>query len=137
MVFSRSEKEFATRLTINGRTIDRVEETKLVGMWVTTWLDWEKNTREICKKAYARMTMITKLKYAGVTVEDLIHIYILYIRSLLEYCSVVWHSTLTADMSHDIECVQKLCLKIILGQKYSGFDNALEATGLGKLFNRR
>ena len=76
MVFSRSEKEFATRLTMNGRTIDRVEETKLVGVWVTTWLDWEKNTREICRKAYARMTMITKLKYVGVPVEDLIHIYI-------------------------------------------------------------
>ena len=61
MVFSRSEKEFATRLTMNGRTIDRVEETKLVGVWVTTWLDWEKNTREICRKACARMTMITEL----------------------------------------------------------------------------
>ena len=76
MVFSKSEKEFATRLSMNGKTLDRVEETKLVGMWVTTWLDWEKNTREICRKAYARMTMITKLKYAGVPVEDLTHIYI-------------------------------------------------------------
>ena len=39
MVFSRSEKEFATRLTLDGNTIDRVEETKLVGVWLTTWLD--------------------------------------------------------------------------------------------------
>ena len=50
---------------------------------------------------------------------------------------MLWHSTLTADMSHDIECVQKLCLKIILGQKYSSYDNALEATGLDKLSDRR
>ena len=61
------------------------------------------------------MTMITKLKYVGVAEEDLLHIYILYIRSLLEYCSVVWHSTLTVDQNHDIESVQKLCLKVILG----------------------
>ena len=49
MVFSRSEKEFATRLSINGETLNRIEETKLVGVWLTTWLDWEKNTKEICK----------------------------------------------------------------------------------------
>ena len=137
MVFSRSEKEFATRLTLDGNTIDRVEETKLVGVWLTTWLDWEKNTREICKKAYARMTMITKLKYVGVSTDDLLHIYILYIRSLLEYCSVVWHSTLTGDMTHDIENVQKVCLKVILGENYAGYDDALELCGLDKLSVRR
>ena len=46
MVFSRSETEFATRLSIDGDTIDRIEEVKLVGVWLTTWLDWEKNTKE-------------------------------------------------------------------------------------------
>ena len=133
MVFSRSEKEFATRLTLDGNTIDRVEETKLVGVWLTTWLDWEKNTREICKKAYARMTMITKFRYVGVSTDDLLHIYILYIRSLLEYCSVVWHSTLTGEQSQDIEKVQKLCLKIILGEHYSGYEEALEYCDLDSL----
>ena len=57
MVFSRSDTEFATRLTINDRTIDRIEEVKLVGVWITTWLDWQKNTSELCRKAYARMTI--------------------------------------------------------------------------------
>ena len=137
MVFSRSETEFATRLVIKGNTVDRVEESKLVGVWLTTWLDWEKNTREICKKAYARMTMITKLKYVGVAEEHLLHIYILYIRSLLEYCSVVWHSTLTVDQNHDIESVQKLCLKVILGPAYDGYDAALEYCGLERLSDRR
>ena len=137
MVFSRSEKEFATRLCINGETLNRVEETKLVGVWLTTWLDWDKNTREICKKAYARMTMVTKLKYAGVPEVDLLHIYILYIRSLLEYCSVVWHSTLTLDQSKDLESIQKLCFKIILGQKYTGYEDALEYFCLDKLSDRR
>ena len=103
MVFSRSETEVATRLSLNGNTLDRVEEIKLVGVWIT-WLDWDKNTREVCKKAYARMTMLTKLKYAGVPKEDLITVYILYIRSLLEYCSVVWHSTLNDEQCNNLEC---------------------------------
>ena len=77
MVSSHSDTEFATRLSLDGKTIDRIEEIKLVGVWLTTfyfWLDWDKNTREICKKAYARMTMLTKLKYVWVNQEDLINI---------------------------------------------------------------
>ena len=70
------------------------------------------------------MTMITKLKYVGVPIDDLLNVYILYVRSLLEYCSVVWHSTLTVEQSQNLESVQKLCLKVILGDEYSGYDNA-------------
>ena len=137
MVFSRSDTEFATRLSLNGRTIDRIEETKLVGVWLTTWLDWDKNCREICKSAYARMTMLTKLKYVGVPTDDLLNIYILYVRSLLEYCSVVWHSTLTVEQSKNLENVQKLCLKVILGENYTTYENALKDSCLDKLSQRR
>ena len=83
------------------------------------------------------MTMLTKLKYVGVPSDDLLHIYILYVRSLLEYCSVIWHSTLTVDQSQDIEHVQKVCLKVIMGDNYNGYDNTLESCGLQKLSVRR
>ena len=63
-----------------------MEEVKLVGVWLTTWLDWDKNTREMWRKAYARITMITKLKYVGVPTEYILNIYMLHIRSVLEYC---------------------------------------------------
>ena len=59
MVFSRSETEVATRLSLNGNTLDRIEKIKLMGVWITTWLDWEKNTKEICKKVdYAYQTQV-------------------------------------------------------------------------------
>ena len=137
MVFTRSNTEFATRLHLNNHTLDRIEEVKLLGVWITTWLDWDKNTREICKKAYARMTMFTKLKYVGVDRTDLIDIYVLYIRSLLEYCSTVWHSTLTEEQSRNVENVQKTCVKIILGGEYNGYEQSLKALGLETLKVRR
>ena len=137
MVFSSSNTEFATRMTMNGNTLDRVEEVKLVGVWVTTFLDWDKNTQDMCKRAYARISMLTKLKYVGTPMEDLLDIYILYVRSLLEYCSVVWHSTLTVHQNNDIERVQKLCLKIILGPKYENYEHSLKISGLDKLSDRR
>ena len=62
MIFSRSETEIATRLAIKGQTIDRIEETKLVGVWLTTWLDWDKNTREICKKSLCQNDNADQIK---------------------------------------------------------------------------
>ena len=81
--------------------------------------------------------MLTKLKYAGVSQEDLVHIYILYIRSVLEYCSVLWHSTLTGDQSQNLEKVQKTCLKVILGSQYENYTIALDTCGLQLLSERR
>ena len=83
------------------------------------------------------MTMLTKLEYVGVPTADLLDIYILYVRSLLEYCSVVWHSTLTGEQDQNIERVQKLCLKVILGNNYQGYDSALEHLDLQTLSERR
>ena len=92
---------------------------------------------EMCKKAYTRMSMLTKLKYVGVSIEDLIEIFILFIRSVLEYCSVAFHSSLTVDQATDIERVQKTCLKVILGESYISYSAALEMCGLQTLHDRR
>ena len=60
-----------------------------------------------CKKAYSRLGMLTKLKYVGVPTEDLLDIYILFIRSVTEYCAVVFHSSLTLQQSDKIEKSRK------------------------------
>ena len=81
--------------------------------------------------------MITKLKYAGVCTEDLIDIYILFIRSVTEYCSVAFHSSLTQQQSNKLETIQKTCLKVILGEMYISYIAALEMSGLETLYSRR
>ena len=81
--------------------------------------------------------MITKLKYVGTSIEDLIDVYVLYIRSVAEYCSVAYHSSLTQAQSEKIERIQKTCLRVILGDMYVSYDAALEMCGLKKLSIRR
>ena len=137
MLFTRVNSDFATRLTINGAKIDRLEECKIVGVWLTSDLKWEKNTKELTKKAYARVSMLTKLKYVGVNTEDLLDVYVLFIRSLLEYCAVVWHSSLTVELNDSLERVQKSCLRVILGEEYICYENALDICTLKLLFKRR
>ena len=132
MIFSRSNTEFATRLHVNNNIIDRIEEQKILGLWLSSYLDYERNTREICSKAYCRISMLTKLKYVGTSQEDLLTIYVLFIRCLVEYCSVVWHSSLTVEQENDIERTQVVSLKVILGHRYTDYTTALLDTKLEK-----
>ena len=137
MIFSRSNEDFATRLTINNAVLERVRVSKILGVWIDDDLSWTRNCQEICVKAYSRLQMITKLKYVGVKTEDLIDVYVLYIRSLTEYCSVAFHPSLTNEQSNKLERIQKTCLKVILGEMYIGYEAALEMTGLETLSDRR
>ena len=117
--------------------MERIQATKVLGVWVSENLSWAKNCQEICVKSYSRLSMLTKLKYAGTSIEDLIEIYILFIRSVTEYCSVAFHSSLTLEESNKLERVQKTCLKIILGEMYIDYDSALQMCGLETLHTRR
>ena len=73
----------------------------------------------------------------GVKIEDLLDIYILFIRSVTEYCAVVFHSSLTKEQSDKIEKIQKTSLKIILGDWYISYSAALEMCNLETLYERR
>jgi hypothetical protein len=44
------------------------------------------------------------------------------VRSQLEQSAVVWHLSLTEENISDLERVQKLAVKIILGQKYQNYE---------------
>ena len=57
IIFSRSKQNFATRLTVNGKLIERKSHVKLLGVWLQEDGGWEKQVRESCKKAYARMNL--------------------------------------------------------------------------------
>ena len=65
------------------------------------------------------------------------NIYILFIRSLLEQSSTVWHSSLTQENSDDLERVQKSAIKIIMGSSYQRYKKSLGILDLKTLSERR
>ena len=137
MVFSRSKENFATRLFANNVYLEKLSFTKLLGVWISEDKSWSKNCQEISKKAYSRLSMITKVKYVGFNMEDLLDIYILFIRSVTEYCAVSFHSSLNQQQSEKLERIQKTSLKIIMGDSYVDYETALESCGLQSLSDRR
>ena len=137
MVFTRSKESFATRLNVNNINLEKISVTKLLGVWISEDMSWAKNCQDICRKSFSRLSLITKLRYVGVSRGDLLDIYILFIRSVTEYCSVSFHSSLTKQQSDKIEKIQKTCLKIILGEAYEDYQSALDEFGLQTLAQRR
>ena len=64
IIFSRSQEKFATRLTVNGDKINQLNAVKILGCWVQEDAGkWSKNTTELCIASYARLSMLSKLKY--------------------------------------------------------------------------
>ena len=145
IVHTRMKEKVATRFTLDNSFIERKSSAKILGVWVGENPScWKKNTKEILKRSYAGMSMITKLKYAGLSQKKLINIYCLFVRSAAEYCSVVWHENLTQEQSNAIERIQVVALKIILGKDcprkddgHCDYPQLLRICKLDSLFDRR
>ena len=117
--------QMSTRIYLEGELLEIVDEATLLGCVITSDLKFHRNTEHMVKKAYARMTLLQKLYSFNLPVEDLVNIYILYIRSLVEQNVAVWNSIITQEEKEDIERVQKDALRIILKENYADYNNAL------------
>ena len=91
----------------------------------------------IVKKGYQRMLILHKLFSFKVSRKDMVNIYILYIRSILEFSCQVWHYSINEEEKQDLERVQKFALRIILNDEYQNYEQALEVLNLDKLSSRR
>lgn len=91
----------------------------------------------LVKKANTRMELIRKAASFNPSLDDLKTLYILYVRSILEQSCAVWNSSLTMQNSNDLERVQKAAVRIMLGDKFENYEEALEVVNLQKLTERR
>jgi hypothetical protein len=138
MLFNEAKKyDFTPTMKLNGETLEVVEEHKLLGVFITSDLKWNANTKYIIKKAYSRLWILRRLKTLGANRTELIDSYIKQVRSVLEYAAVVWHAGLTQINTADIERVQKSACAIILGTQYEGYKAALATLELERLSIRR
>ena len=129
--------KYQTRLYIENSLLEQIKQTKLLGVVLCDDMTWHENTKFITYKAYKRMIILRKLCEFKVSKKDLIQIYILYIRSVLEQSCVLWASSITEQEKVNIERIQKVALRIILQEKYNSYKDALEQTKLPNLEERR
>ena len=138
MIFNFTDNyKFTTRIGLKGRNIEIVDKMKILGTIVDSKLSWDDNCSMIIKKVNARMQLIRSLQSFGATTQEMVHIWILFCRSILEQSCVVWGTSLTQENKDDLERTQKTFAKLILREKYKNYDNALLLLNLDTLEKRR
>ena len=124
-------------MKLKGEPLEVLNETKLLGTIISNDLKWNKNTEKIVKDANKRMKMIHVAAKFVNNDQDMVYLYKTFIRSILEYSAVVWHSSLSQNNISDIERIQKTALKVILKERYTNYDSALKVLNLESLSKRR
>ena len=121
----------------NGELLNVIEQTKLLGVYISSDLSWRYNTSKMTSKAMSRMWLLRRMKLLNLPSKVILEYYLKEIRPVLEYAVAVWHAGITVAQSQDIERAQKCALKIILGQQYLSYEYACNYFELDTLENRR
>ena len=124
MIFNWTDNyQFTTRLQLKGENIEIVDKMKILGTIITNKLSWNDNCALIIKKVNARMQLLRGVHGFGANINEMVHLWTVYCRSVLEQSCVVWGSTLTLENANDLERAQKSFLKMTLKDKYVNYEN--------------
>jgi hypothetical protein len=122
-------------LKINDQPIERVNEINLLGVSISNDLKWSSHIEKVTQKASQRIFVLTNARRAGASQEDMKSLYTSIIRPVLEYCCPVWSTSITRDLSLQLEQVQRRCLNII--HPNVTYEHALLKSNLNLLSVRR
>ena len=78
--------------------------------------------------------MLRRLQNLGESEKQLLDV---YVRSVLELAVPMRHSNLSKEDSQNIEHVQKSAFQVILGPKYTSYNNACKYLNVQTLYERR
>ena len=138
MLFNTSTtNDCQPEMDLEGLRLEVVTEMKLLGVIITEDLKWHENTSYTSKKALSRLWVIRRLKKMGATVATMLDIYIKQVRSVIEYAAVVWNAGLTLDNIAQLERVQRSAFSVILGRKYTSYEEACTKLNMKTLAERR
>ena len=110
---------------------------KLLGYWLTSDMRPATHVKYILKIAYQKIWSIRRLKANGISNEDILYFYSIKIRSILEYSCPIFQPMITQENRDDLERIQKIVLKILLGPAYKTYPDACQQFDIDSLEDRR
>ena len=95
--------------------VDSVDTLKLVGFVFGSDPNASAHINHLLEKFRVKVWLLFHLKEAGIKEDRLFRLYCVYIRSMLEYCSPVYHSLLTAGQAKTLERLQRHAARVCFG----------------------
>ena len=133
---SRTYRAAAYITDQQGNEIDCVDSLKILGVHFSSRPDMAAQVDAICRKFRARIWILRHLHHNGFVEEDLLKVYKSIILPCHDYCSNVFHSSLTLSQTVVLERLQAKALKAIYGYEPS-YRALIEKSGLTTLRARR
>ena len=135
VIAGRTKTEDIPQIVIDNNPIERVEVTKLVGVYIQSNLKWDKQVDSMIAKARPKLYFLVALKKSRLTTKDLLTFYISIVRSQLEYAVPVFATSLTSSLIERLESVQKRAMHIIFPDL--SYADALKTANIVSLQQRR
>ena len=110
---------------------------KILGTIIDDKLSWDENCSFLIKKVNSCMQLLRSVYSFGATNEEMVHLWTVFCRSVLEQSCIVWHSSLTNENTEDLERTQKTFCKLILRERYKNYEDSLILLNLDSLHQRR
>ena len=100
--------------TNNPVIVERVQHFKLLDITISRDMNWQTHIDAIITKASSRLYFLKIFKKkSGLNSHQLRQFCLSVIRLILEYCSAVWHHSLTKAQAESLEAIQRWALRII------------------------
>ena len=82
MFFNKSRKyDFPPYMQFqDGNILKCIDETKLLGICLSSSLSWEANTKAICKKAVGKMWLLRRFKFVKLELRLILNLYVKGVR---------------------------------------------------------
>ncbi len=116
---SKGRKHSNVDVAVNDELIPKTSTSKLLGVVLNIKADWKDHIDMVYTKACKKLFVLRKLKSFGFSKVYLVKLYILHIRSILEYCCVLWSSSINLSQTKKLVSVEKRALSIITGMYVS------------------
>ena len=138
MIFNFStNKQFSTDITVNGEVIETVKEARLLGTIISNDLKWEANTNYLVQDSNKRLRLLHNASKFTRNKQHLKQVYMLQVRCKLEQAAPVWHHSITQSENTSLERVQRAAVRVIMGDSYKNYNDALEVLKMDSLEKRR
>ena len=133
---SRTYKAAAYVRDCQGNDIEAIDSLKILGLHFSSKPDMSAQVEAICRKFRSRVWILRHLHHNGFSEEELLRVYKSVILPCHDYCSTVFHSSLTLSQTVILERLQAKALKAIYGYEPS-YRVLMEKSGLTTLRARR
>ena len=138
MIISRKKQPTSPlyNLNLNNTPLEKVNEYKYLGIWLTADLNWGKHIEYICSKARKKVGALYRQFYKYSSTNTMLKIYLTCIRPDMEYAVQVW-SPYQKGHINALESIQKFALKVCSKQWNADYQSLLRAYKIHTLEKRR